>query len=115
MTVYFSVLVLTVCIEVGLGLLFFRSIRRKKLITVITAANLITNPLINYLNLLYQINISYDSGPVLFLLEIGGICTEWLIFRKYFRMPVVKSLLMSLILNIASFGFGIFFTSLISY
>lgn len=100
-------LVLTCGIETALGLLLTREAGRGRTALIILAANLITNPAVNYLNLL-------SRGSRLYILETGCILAEWWIYRKYLGLTTGRSLMLSLVLNAVTYAAGIFLSPWLS-
>lgn len=97
---------LTLAIEVPLSLLF--GVRKKGLICVILV-NVLTNPAVVFLLLLVR---TFGTAELYYVwkigLELAVIVTEFLIYRAFREeLPVKKPLLMSVALNLCSYGIGL--------
>ena len=94
----------TVIIEVTIA--FILKYRKKDLVNVLLV-NILTNPLLN--SLLVGINYFYGlkaRNISLVILEILVVLVEGFIYQKYLERRKINGYLLSLILNIASYGIG---------
>jgi len=104
-------LLLTVTVECGLAL-FFKS---KKLVYAVFLCNLLTNPLLNFVAIIWLnfIGLSFYL-PLLAILEICVVIGEAYLLRAMMKYTFYKSFLLSLFFNACSFAAGILFTVIIS-
>ena len=103
---FFTALVLTVAIECGLALLF----KQKGLVYAVFLCNLLTNPLLNIILLLYYNFISREYyWLVVGFLEISVLFTEAFLIKAMVKYTFRKSLALSLLFNGASFVLGLLF------
>ena len=96
-------LLLTILIEILVALLI--GVRNKVDIINIIIVNIITNPLLNAI----QINIKYYFGIhmrniALLILEILAILFEGVIYYRFLKCKKMNGFLISFILNLASYG-----------
>jgi len=109
--------IITTVIECFLALILFFKIPHKKTLLVVISANLLTNPLANYLILL---NTQYFHNPLtnIYTLELVVVVVEAFIISKYLHIKTIKALLASILMNTVSFFVGyiafIIISSLIS-
>ena len=97
-------LVLTLVVECGLSLIF----RSKQLTYAVVACNLLTNPLLNLLLLLFVLFFGAEYYfVVLGALEILVVLGEALVIRALTDYRVPRALLLSLLFNTASFCAGL--------
>ena len=96
-------LVLTIVIEILAGLLL--KVRGFKNIAHIALVNVMTNPLLvsvtHYTGLL---NEDYVKYIVLAVLEILAVIAEGVVYKKYLKYDNLNPFVLSLFLNICSFG-----------
>lgn len=107
----------TIFIESIVGFLLLRKYRIGNVLKVIIGANLITNPLVNFLIFLfYFISISQLGPPnflyfhysiIVLLLEVVVIIFESIIIYKYLGTSIKKAVVTSIIMNSASFILGL--------
>ena len=95
---------LTVLIECGLALLF----RSRQLVYAVFLCNLLTNPLLNLLMMLYYNYIGRQYyWAVVAVLEVCVVIAEALLLRAMMRYTVRRSLALSLLFNGCSFAAGL--------
>ena len=98
-------LILTVIIEVLVALII--GIRGKKDILNVILVNLITNPIVNVTIITINIYVGLLARNItLYILEILVLLIEALIYRKVLNYKKINWFLVSLILNLSSFGIG---------
>jgi len=95
---------LTILIECGLSLVF----RSRQLTYSVLLCNLLTNPLLNLLMLLtlyfWGLRFYY---PLLAVLEVAVVLVEAFVIRLMMHYRTTKAILVSLLLNAASFFAGL--------
>lgn len=98
-------LLLTIAIEGGAA--FILGYRKKLQLLIIVLVNVITNPALNYILLLFRM-IGYDVSfyPVL-MLEIAVVFTEWRIMAYAFKTDSKKLFILAALMNGLSYGAGI--------
>ena len=87
--------------------------RGKDLINVILV-NILTNPLLN--SVIVAINYYYGlkaRNISLYILEVLVVIVEGFIYQKYLNRRKINGYLLSLILNIASYGIGLLINKII--
>ena len=94
---------LTVAIECGLACIF----RSAKLVYAVFLCNLLTNPLLNLLLILYRQFVSSRYGWLLAALEIAVLFGEAALIRAMTGAPYSRTLLQSLLFNGGSFLIGL--------
>lgn len=105
-------LILTIIIEVIVGIII--GIREKKDILNVVLVNMITNPIVNIVPITLNIYVSLKARNIsIYILEILVFFTEGLIYKKVLRYKRLNYFLISLILNIASYGTGIILNSFV--
>lgn len=98
-------LVLTIIIELVVGIII--GIRNKKDILNVILVNMITNPFVTIVPVTLNIYVSVQARTIaLYILEVIVLFTEGLIYKKVLNYKKINWLLISLILNFASFGIG---------
>ena len=105
-------LLLTVFIEGGLIFIIYR---RKNFVYYSFLCNILTNPAINLLLWLIVWFVGrqfYTAG--LIVLELAVLLVEAYIYKLLCGFKSLKALMLSFILNVASYGFGTIFYSLLS-
>ena len=101
---FFLALILTILVECGLSLLF----RSRQLTYSVFLCNLLTNPLLNLLLILYATFIGENYYYiVLGFLEIVVVGVEAYVIALMTDARPRKALLLSLFFNAASFGIGL--------
>jgi hypothetical protein len=100
---YLTALILTIIIETFIAVVI---IRDKKFILLVIAAQIITNPALNFL--IQQYPHLYFNSTYLFLLEIGVVILEWFFYLIFYKKQPFKLLLFSILSNGLSYGIGIF-------
>ena len=69
--------------------------------------NMITNPFVTIVPVTLNIYVSLQARNIaLYILEVLVLFTEGLIYKKVLNYKKINWLLISLILNLASFGIG---------
>ncbi len=104
-------LVSTIIIEVTVA--FILHYRKKDLVNVILV-NILTNPLLN--SLVVAINYYYGlkaRNISLYILEVLVVLVEGFIYWKYLDRKKINGFILSLILNIASYGLGLLINKII--
>lgn len=103
-------LILTVLIECVIA--FILGYRKKDLINVMLV-NIMTNPLVFivpvYFNIKYGI---IQRNVVLFILEILALLLEGYVYKKYLSNRKMNPFVLSLLLNISSYLFGVIINNL---
>lgn len=105
-------LVCTLIIEISIGVLI--GIKDKKDIINITLVNILTNPILNslcYMVYFYK-GIYYYKISIIFL-EIIVFIVEGLIYKKYLNYKKLNPFILSLILNVSSYGIGLIINNFI--
>ena len=101
-------LLLTVLVEGVLVLVF---IKRRKTFYHSVLVNMATNPLVNLLLILWASFVTLPTVPYYYFatafLEVAAVITEWILYYKMGDFGIKKALLASLMLNAASFSFGL--------
>jgi len=96
---------LTVLVECGLALLF----KSKRLVYTVFLCNLLTNPLLNFILILYYHFISRRYyWRLVAILEICVVVGEALLIKLMMKYTFKKALTLSLLFNACSFGVGFF-------
>ena len=97
-------LLLTIILEVSLS--FLLGLRKKDIIYVVLV-NVLTNPILNVVNV-YCTILYLKNGYIisLVILEILAFIIEGLIYKKVLTYKKIKPMILSLILNVFSFGIG---------
>ena len=101
----------TVIIEISIA--FILKYRGKDLLNVFLV-NLLTNPLLN--SIVVAINYYYGlkvRNISLYILEVIVLLVEGFIYYKYLNRKKINGFLLSLILNIASYGLGLLINKII--
>ena len=104
---------LTITLFIELSFAFILKYRGKDLINVLLV-NILTNPLLN--SIIVAINYYYGlkaRNISLIILEILVVIVEGFIYHKYLTRKKINGFLLSLILNIASYGLGLLINELI--
>ena len=98
-------LILTIVIETIIG--FIIGIRNKKDILNVILVNMITNPFVTIVPITLNIYVSVQARTTaLYILEVVVLFTEGLIYKKVLNYKKINWLLISFILNFASFSIG---------
>lgn len=104
-------LTITLVIEVTIALIL--KYRGKDIVNVILV-NILTNPLLN--SVIVAINYYYGlkaRNISLYILEVLIILVEGMIYKKYLNRKKINGYILSLILNIASYGLGLLINEII--
>ena len=108
----FRSLILTIIIEVIAGIII--GIRNKKDILNIILVNIITNPIVNIVPICLNIYIGLKARNIsLYTLEVVVLITEGLIYKKVLDYKKINPFIISLILNLSSYGVGIILNSFV--
>lgn len=102
-------MLITIASEVIVGFLF--GFRKKRQVISIILVNLITNPLMNFFILTEHAMNGFSFIEVVFL-EVIVILVEWLLLFFALKEPPKKLFILSLVMNLVSFGGGYLITSL---
>ena len=103
---FFIALILTISIEVPIGLFF--GLRKKTEISAIILVNVITNPLLNYLIYITRVFTTFNINIVeIILLELVVVLVEWRLLLFSLRLNQKKLLILSFFMNLFSFLMGI--------
>jgi len=102
---YLFALGLTAAVELALAALL--GVRGVWDFLLILGANLLTNPPVNLLAELARTAAPRWTVPAVILLEAGAVLGEWAVYRRLLDRGKLPPLLLSLILNGASFGAGL--------
>lgn len=98
-------LICTIIIEVVVALII--GIRKKKDITNVILVNMITNPIVNIVPVTLNVYVSlYARNISLIILEVVTLFVEGIIYKFTLDYKKINWLLISLILNLSSFGIG---------
>lgn len=101
-------LLLTVLIEGALVLVF---VRDGKTFYHSVLVNVLTNPLVNLVLLLWASFVPLPAVPYYYIttafLEIAAVITEWILYYKMGDFGIKKAFFASFILNAASYSFGL--------
>ena len=104
-------LLTTIVIECGIALII--GYRKKDLLNVFLV-NLLTNPLVSsipvYFNYYYGLK---ERNIALLILEILTLFVEGFIYQKYLKNRKINGYLLSLILNMSSYGIGLIINEII--
>lgn len=99
-------LILTIIIELVIGIII--GIRNKKDIANIILVNVFTNPLVTSIPIFMYIFFGYYLEIIfLILLEIFALLSEGYIYKKVLIYNKINPFLISLILNLSSYGLGL--------
>ena len=101
----------TIIIEVLVA--FILSYRGKDLLNVVLV-NILTNPLLN--SSIVAINVYYGlqaRNICLYIFEILVVIIEGYIYQKYLNNKKINGYILSLVLNIASYGIGLLINKII--
>ena len=104
-------LTITLVFEIGMALIL--KYRGKDIVNVLLV-NLLTNPLLN--SVIVAINYYYGlkaRNIWLIILEILVVIIEGFIYQKYLTRRKINGYLLSIILNITSFGLGLIVNNII--
>lgn len=112
-------LLITIILENLLVGFLVKGFSRKKILLVITAANLITNPLLNVTIMMNYLQIHSNFLNNIVIMELGVVIIETFIFSRNFKLNFLKGTGLSLLLNTFSFVAGyillIFIVGFLSY
>ena len=101
-------LLLTVLIE---GLLVLVFVKKRETVYHSVLVNMLTNPLVNLALILWASFVPVPAVPYYYIatafLEIAAVITEWLLYYKMGDFGIKKAFLASLLLNAASYSFGL--------
>jgi len=96
--------VATVLVECGLAMLF----RSKQLVRVVFICNLLTNPLLNFILMLYSSYIGHSGYWMLVVcLEVGVVVAEAFVIRWLMKYTSLKALTLAVLFNGCSFAAGL--------
>ena len=99
-------LISTIIVELLISLLL--GIRNKRDILNIVLANCLTNPLVVSITNIVNVYIGYnESYIVLYILELLVVIVEGLLYKKYLIYKKINPFIISLILNLCSYLFGL--------
>ena len=104
---------LSITIVIEISFAFILKYRNKDLVNVLLV-NILTNPLLN--SIIVAINYYYGlkyRNIALLILEILVVIIEGFIYQKYLDRKKINGYLLSLILNIASYGIGLLINEII--
>ena len=104
---------LTITLVIEVGFAFILKYRGKDLLNVLLV-NILTNPLLN--SIVVAINYYYGleaRNISLYILEILVVLIEGFIYHKYLERRKINGFLLSLILNITSYGLGLLINQII--
>ena len=98
-------LIITIVIEVACGLIL--GVRDKKDILNIILVNIMTNPVVVSVPVLVLLLYGTTARWItLAILEVLTVIVEGLVYFKFFKYKKINGFLVSLILNLASYGIG---------
>lgn len=98
-------LILTILIEVSVS--FILGYRKKDLLNVVLV-NIMTNPLV--VTIPVYVNVKYGLMPrniVLLIFELLAVLSEGYVYNKYLDRKKINCYLLSVILNLSSYLFGL--------
>ena len=101
----------TIIIEVSIA--FILKYRDKDLLNVLLV-NILTNPLLN--SSIVAINVYYGlraRNICLYILEVIVVIVEGFIYQKYLTRKKLNGYILSLILNLSSYGLGLLINKII--
>jgi hypothetical protein len=101
---FIVVLFISIIVEVIL-IQFFTKTSLKKITLVVVAANLITNPLANYIIYLNMLN-EFVVFPLFIPIEIAVVIFEAFLYKKYLDFSFMKALGVSIFINLGSIYIG---------
>ena len=97
---------LTIIIEVLIALIL--GVRAKKDILNVVLVNVVTNPIVVTVPYLIYILFNYDIYKYsIYILEVLAFITEGLIYLKVLDYKKINPILLSAVLNLSSYGFGL--------
>lgn len=103
---------LTIVIECFLAFLF--GVRKKSDYGLIVLVNILTNPLVVSISFFTAIRFgTYTKRNVVFFLELFAVIAEGFIYKRMLDYKKLKSYLFSILLNGASYFWGIIINALI--
>ena len=101
---FLGAFVLTVLIECGLASLF----KTKRLIYAVFLCNLLTNPLLNFILLIYYNYIGHEFyWLIVAVLEVCVVIGEAFLIRAMMKYTFKKSVALSFLFNACSFTAGL--------
>jgi len=99
-------LILTIVIEVGIAWLF--GLRSKRELLTVLLINVITNPLLNYLiTVNAYFHLVSQTNAFILCLEVVIVLVEWRLLVWVLRQSVKKMLVLSVVMNAASYLAGL--------
>lgn len=104
-------LICTVVIEISIA--FFLKYRKRDLLNILLV-NILTNPLLN--SVVVAINYFYGlkaRNVSLYIFEVLVVIVEGYIYQKFLERRKINGYLLSLLLNIASYGLGLLINKVI--
>ena len=103
---------LTVIIELVLAVII--GVRNKKDFIIIILVNIFTNPLVNVISFLFNVYLgTLIRNIILLIMEISAVIVEGYIYKKNLYYKGLNPFVLSIILNITSYGFGVIINYLI--
>ncbi len=109
----FLALIITVVLECFFSFIFFSKLPKRNVLLVVLAANLLTNPMLNFFIALNNAFFHIYSLNVL-TLEIVVIIFEAFIYSKFLNRNFLEALAVSFILNLISVIVGLMVVSFVS-
>ena len=101
---FISAFALTVLIECGLALLF----RSRRLVYAVFLCNLLTNPLLNFILMLYYACVGRNGyWMAVAVLEIGVVIAEAFAIKAMMRYTLRKAAMLSVLFNGCSLAAGL--------
>ena len=98
-------LLITIILELVIAIII--GIKDKKDLLNVVLANAITNPFVTLVPIIVNLKYGYVARNIVFyVLEVLVVFIEGFIYKKVLKFKKLNYLLISLILNIASFGIG---------
>ena len=99
-------LFLTITIEIVVSLCL--GFKKKSEILTLIFLNIITNPLLNYLLMVNSyFYYAITKLPLIIFLELVVVLVEWKILLYVLREKPLKLFILSLLMNLCSFSFGL--------
>lgn len=103
--IFIKCLILTIIIELLVAIII--GIRKREDIINILLVNIMTNPLINSVGLVINLNYGIIGYRIyILIIELINVFVEGFIYKKYLRTKKINPYLLSFILNLSSFGLG---------
>jgi hypothetical protein len=104
---FFSTLFIELIVAFVLGY------RKKTELLAVILVNIITNPLLNYfIQVNNQLKFVQLSFGLILVLEVGVVVVEFALLSFMLKQSKQKILLLAVLMNVVSFGFGVLIQSI---